>query len=349
VRYLWDTAFKNLLELPAAIKAIFVKVSTQAEANAIKESISNLEGFSKAAVWISFAGGVIYGIVKRQWKYLALLLFFIIYVGTHMIRHKTLNRYCVPMVWLAVILCAYGFVSIWKTVNFRKWMPRAAVISLQIAVFIGATIWLVRLMPYLPQMKPHCTKAAYLPYVAMAAVIAILILRLAFFRARYIWRDLALSSMVCLMIVSSHFMTARIIGNGSYDYEFKMLADWYLENAKPGEKMLTTMPGVVSIFAPKHKASFRHTNSIKTEDINEFTKKCWKSQITYIAWDSRLGYATRDSYYKKWQLRKIAPLIKPADIGPYEFVTQLKSTEKRFINVFRLRTSSEYPASKPER
>ncbi len=346
VRYLWEASFRSLLELPVAIKSLFVKASSQAEADSIKAFVGILYGFSKAVAWILFVAGVIYGVIKKQWKYLALLLFFLIYVGIHMARHKTNHRYCVPVIWLSILLCAYGLICIWKMINFRKPIPRVIVIFLQIAVFVCATVWLVMLMRYLPEMKPFCAKGAYLPIAAIAAVIAVVVLRLVFFRAKYIWRDLALSAVICLMVVSSHFMTARIIGNGSHDREFKMLADWYVDNANPGERMLTTMPHVVSIFAPEYKKFFVHTNFVKGDNINNFTEMCYEKRITYVAWDSRLGLAPRDSYYKGWKLHKIAPLIKTENVGPYEFLTQLKISERRYINVFRLRKPPGYPGDK---
>ena len=234
-------------------------------------------------------------------------------------------------------------------INFRKPLPKSIIILLQIAVFVFATVWLVMLIRYLPGLKPVCTKAAYLPFAAIAALTAIFILRSVFFRAKYLWRDLALSAVICLMVVSTHFTTARIIGNGSYDLEFKMLADWYIENTSGDEKLMTTMPHVVGIFAPKYKKFFTHTGSIKTEDINEFTRMCYEKQITYIAWDSRLGFAPKDSYYKKWTLGKIAPLIRTADIEPYEFITQLKVSDRRYINVFRLRKPPGYSGDKAGR
>ncbi|HEG44138.1 MAG TPA: hypothetical protein ENH94_08835 [Phycisphaerales bacterium] len=348
VRYLWETSFRYLLELPAAVKVLFVKVSSQGQADSIKSSVGILYGFSKAVAGISFVAGVIYGVIKRQWKYLALLLFFLVYIGIHMIRHKTHHRYCVPVVWLCIILCAYGLMCIWKMVNFRKAIPRVAVIILQIAVFVCATVWLVMLMRYLPEIKPFCTKGAYLPFAAMAAVIAVGVLRLVFFRAKYIWRDLALSAVICLMVVSSHFMTARIIGNGSHDREFKMLADWYVENTSGDEKLLTTMPHVVSTFAPKYKKYFRHTGSFKKlADANEFIEQCYKQKIIYIAWDSRLGLVPHDSYYKQWKLGKMAPLMQTRDVGPFEFMTQLKVSERRYINIFRLRAMPEGSTDKP--
>ncbi|KKL59064.1 hypothetical protein LCGC14_2219080, partial [marine sediment metagenome] len=168
VRYLWDTSFRNMLQIPA----MFGRPTSQLQVDSIRASVGILYGFSKAVAGISFVAGVIYGVVKRQWKYLALLLFFVIYVGTHMIRHKTHHRYCVPVVWLSILLCAYGLMCIWRTINFRKWIPKIVVVFLQAVVFVWAVVWLVKLLAFLPDTKIVCPKGIYLPYVSMAAVIA---------------------------------------------------------------------------------------------------------------------------------------------------------------------------------
>ena len=69
--------------------------------------------------------------------------------------------------------------------------------------------------------------------------------------------------LMCLVIISNQFLLVRVMGNGQQNVEFKQLADWYISNAKPGEKLLSTMSNIVGIFAPEHKESFYHTSGIK--------------------------------------------------------------------------------------
>jgi hypothetical protein len=138
------------------------------------------------------------------------------------------------------------------------------------------------------------------------------------------------------MIVSNQFSLARMIGNGDTDAEFKKLADWYVENAA-GEKLATSMPQVTKLFAPKYTKKFIYISRIKGDTPQEFVASCYKKNITYVAWDSRIGFTPKNIYYRKWGMDRIAPLGRAQDVGPYEFVVQLKQNDRRFINIFRLR------------
>lgn len=329
VRYLWDTSFRNLLQIPA----IYGKVTSQAQADSIRASIGTLYGFSKALAWISFGAGVIYGVIKRQWKYLALLLFFLIYVGLHMSRHKTLHRYCVPAVWLSVLLCAYGLMAIWRTVNFRKWIPKPVIIFLQIAVFLCAAVWLAKLLPFLPDTKIVCPKGVYLPYVSMAAVIAVFVLHLVFYRSRHLGRNLVISVLMCLMITSNHFLTARLLERGSYNIEFKRLLDWYRENSEPGEKLATTAARMFVYMSEEKKDDFVKIYALASKDLDTFAKKCRRRGVKYVEWNNSGKGKFKDQPCVK-------PLSQPRSIGPFEFIIQIRS-KKTVINIFRLRDETE--------
>ncbi|MHC4738555.1 MAG: hypothetical protein ACYS9Y_06590 [Planctomycetota bacterium] len=148
---------------------------------------------------------------------------------------------------------------------------------------------------------------------------------------------------ICLIIVSNQFLLALVVKNGQRNLEFKLLADWYTANSKPGEKILTTMPSIVRIFAPEHKDSLIHTTSIQAESSEDFARKCFDKNITYIAWDSRMGTHVGRYYYNRWGLKNIDLLASPQSTGQYEFITQLRVSEARFINVFRLRKPMEEP------
>ncbi len=330
VRYLWDTSFRNMLQIPA----IFGKITSQGQADSIRASIGAIYGFSKAVAGISFVAGVIYGVVKRQWKYLALLLFFVIYVGIHMIRHKTHHRYCVPVVWLSILLCAYGLMCIWRTINFRKWIPKIVVVFLQAVVFVWAVVWLVKLLAFLPDTKIVCPKGIYLPYVSMAAVIAILILNVIFFRTKHLGRNLVISALMCLMITSNHFLTARLIEKGSYGIEFKHLLDWYRENSEPGEKLASSWAHILKYIDIDKKDQFVRIHTLKSEDLEGFARNCRKRGVKYVEWNNR-GSGTL-----KWHPCQL-PLSKGNSVGSFELVKRIQIGEKRRMFIYRVRDKSE--------
>ena len=177
-----------------------------------------------------------------------------------------------------------------------------------------------------------------MPYVSCAVILAVLIMGAILSKAKYIMHNLVVASVLCVIAFSNQWRLVEEIGTGQLNIEFKLLADWYEKNAKPGEKMLTTFPRLVSIFAPERDDYLLRTGNIKAEDPADFTKQCYQKDITYIAWDSRVGLKRKDKgFYKLWGLKNIEMLSNPQSTGPYEFITQIRVNKKQFINVFRLR------------
>jgi hypothetical protein len=221
-------------------------------------------------------------------------------------------------------------------VNWKNWIPRLAIISLQLIVAAAAGIWIAMLVPHLAAAARVSPASRYLPYAAAGAVAIIFAARTFVYRARYVWRNAALSMLACLMVVSNQFVLVRQAGTGKTDVEFKMLADWYVKNAGPGEKLAATLTSVMKIFAPKQSKYFVPTESIGGNDAAKFVRKCYRRDIRYVAWDSRIGLTPNNTYYRRWGIDRIAMLSRPQSTGPYEFITQLKHSDRRYINVFRL-------------
>ncbi len=341
-RWLWEATFMPLLQLPLSIKAAFVTPpTTAAEAVFISEAAEAVKAFLDFSKFIAATGcivAIVYSLIKRQWKLLPLIIFFGCYVGIHMMRMVTRHRYCLPAVWVGLLLCIYGWQHICKMVNYKDWIPRPAIISLQLIIIAAAGIWLAMLAPHLAAAaKLLSPTSRYLPYIAAAVIAIIFTVRTFIFRARHVWRDAAFSMLACLMVVSGQFTLVRQVGTGKRDVEFKMLADWYVKNAEPGEKLAATLTNVMRFFAPKQSKNFIPTESIGGDDAAKFIRKCYKRDIRYIAWDSRIGLTPTNSYYRKWGIDRIAMLARPQSTGPYEFITQLKHSDRRYINVFRLR------------
>jgi hypothetical protein len=308
---------------------------------AAKSFVEFFSGISKSVVAVGFFSGAIYGLLKRQREILALLLFFSPYFLLHAIYPYPFPRFHIPIFWIALLLCLYGLQSIWKLINKDNRVPKPIVIALQGLLLISAFVWFILILPYLPKIASISPPSASIPYVTIALVAIIFAARRFIYSARYSWPDLVVSILVCLMIVSNHFSLVQVIGNGQRDIEFKLLADWYNENAKPGEKLLCTLANIVRIFAPQHTSL--HTNTIKADNPSDFAQKCLDENITYVAWDSRAGLAPGSEYYKLWGLKNIAMLAEPRSTGPYEFVTQIPVSRNRFINIFRLRKSPPPP------
>jgi hypothetical protein len=307
------------------------------EPTASKDSFGTLFSLSKVITACSFAFGMLYGLIKRHWQMLGLFVFLLLYVIIHAFQASLIPRHGIATHWMVLIICVYGFQSLWKLINKNNRVPKTVTAALQIILPLVLAVWLFQLLPYLPKSAKISPRSTALPYVTIAVVVLVFIAYTLLYKKRFLLRDLVLSMLVCLIIASNQLVLVQVIGSGQGNVEFKMLADWYLKNAKEGEKLLSTMSNVVELYASRHKENFLHTDSIKTDDPVGFAKECYEKNITYVAWDSRLGLTPDDLYYKRWRLKNIAALGNGKDVGPYEFVTQIKANQRRFINVFKLK------------
>ena len=336
---IWEAAFQPLLQLPAWIKAVFVKAPAAAQIADIKSANDLLYGLSRIAVVIGVLAGAAFGLFKKKWNVAALLIFFALTVSVHTRRAVSTQRYTFPLIWITFLLCCYGWRNIFRLINHKEKIPRPVIIAFQSIASLIAIVWFIILVPLLSKVAPYSNRSVSLPFVTIGVVILLFFAGSFIHQRRHIVRFAALSFLICLMVVSNQFTLARMVGNGDTDAEFKKLADWYVENAQPGEKLVTAMPNVVRLFVPQHTKHFIPISRIKGDDPAGFVQDCYKRKVTYVAWDSRIGLAPNNSYYKKWGISRITILAKPQSIGPYEFVTQLKQNDRRYINIFKLRTN----------
>jgi hypothetical protein len=317
---LWKTGFYPLL------------MPTPEASREIAALVWNL---SKTFAAVGFFFGTTYGLCKRQWKILALVIFLIPYFGIHAKFPSPLLRYHIPIFWIALMICMFGLQSIWKLIDRNSRVPRALVFMLQAIVTIISAIWLISLIRYLPKMSSISPRSVFLPYVAMALVAIIFAARLYIYKYRYFLRELSIWALMCLFIVSNQFVLVNTVGDGQKEKEFKLLADWFVTNAKQGEKMGVYMAGVVKIFAPKVAEYI--VRLPQAESPEEFIKTCRDQNITYVVWATREGLSYDHTGYRQFHLHEnIKDLANPKSQGAYQFVSQVGS-ERGYVNIFRLR------------
>ena len=314
-----------------------------------QEMMNQLFAFSKILLVICLVAAVVYILLKRQWHVLPLVIFLVCFYLVHASKSNVLYRYCVPVAWVILLLGCYGLRSIWLMIPGKNYVPRPVVVVVQLAAAVGALVWFVYLVRYLPKVAGYSLKSTSLPYCAMGAVILILAGYIFIYETRGLFGHIALAAITLLLIVTNHFTLVQKVGNGSMDLEFKKLANWYIKNAQSDEKMVTTMGHVVSLYAPEYKNYFVKTSRITGKSPNEFVNNCYKHGITYVAWDSRIGLARRNSYYAKWGIKHMAMLARPRDIGPFKFIDQIKHKHypNRYIYIFRLKPLSVQPIPPP--
>jgi hypothetical protein len=326
VNTIWSTGFANLF-MPSP--------------DVSNETGAALMSVNKLLVGAAFGFGAIYGLYKRRWDILALLIFLVPYVLIHAIEGVVLGRHCMPVLWIVLLICLYGMKSCWGIINQGQRVPKLIVIVCQVLILIPVVIWLISLIDYLPQVLAMSPKSVSVLYVAMAAAVMIFIAGRLLYRARFLWFDTVMLAILCLMVVSNQFSLAYVVKTGRQDAEFKLLADWYAANAKPGEKLLSTMAGTLAIFLPAQKANFIHLSELGAKSPEEFKKRCYEKGITYVVWDSRAAGDPDRRFYNMWGWQNMAALSQPRSIDDFEYITTIRESKDRYLYIFRLKPLGE--------
>ncbi len=339
---LWDTAFSSLVQIPSWVAAVFgkLKIASQGQADQIRHSTEVLSVAIRIVTGIGFVGALAIAAIRKNWKFWALFAFWGAYVGVHSIRHVTEPRYTVPVMWLTLLIAFYGLQCLGKFLADK--LPAIRLLAIAGYSMVAATclIWIAKLAPVLPATAPRSKNSTSLVYVSVSVVLIYLVMQWWTQQKRDVFKSVACLSVCGLLLVSNQFQVVRMLGNGGKDAEFKMLAEWYVKNAQPGEKMTTTMPGTVKLFVPD-KQNILFTSGGKT--FPEFIQSCYKRNVTYVVWDSRIGLSPNDSYYKSWNIQKMAPLAQAKDVGPFEFVERIGVSKRRYLHIFKLRPLSSFP------
>ena len=322
--YIWSNGVGSLVVLPG------------------DEQMHLISLISKIVLVIALLLALGFCIAKKQWKVLSLLGFFGMFFALHAIRTYTLPRYGLPVVWVTVLLAWYGLKSAWDFFTEKRVVPPVLALILQAVVAVAALIWVGSLFKYLPQITPMSRHSASVPWVTLLAVALVLLGRmflLGRFHPKKLLTAAAIVAVMALMVVSNQFRLVQKVGNGSLDREFKYLADWYYENVSDGEKLLTTMPHVVTLFLSDDMAPpIQAMQRVGGQTPQEFLQACYKANVAYITWDSRIGLALSNSYYKQWKMQRVDFLRVPRNYGPLKFVKQIKNEDypNRFINIYKL-------------
>lgn len=305
-----------------------------------REGLSWLLLFSKIFAAAGFLFGLVYAFIKRNWYIIVLTLILVLYLLIHAVHSWTFHRFCMPVSWIGLLVFFYGLYGAWSLIKGTRKIPEWAVTILHIilaglVLCWSVVLWLNITLPRWQQISR--VSQSVLP-VAMGILLVSFLIRLVINKSRNLSGNVLIHLVFALLLISNQFMLAAVVGNGERDIEFKRLLDWYLENTQRNEKMALSVPYILETMAPAYKDRFVSINSIDANNPREFIIQAYRDDIVYVGWDSRMGLNPESRYYKSWNMGNISPLIKPADNGPYQYITTLKGARRtRYINLFRLR------------
>lgn len=334
LKMLWQTTFASLLEWPWWVQAMLIeRPSNQQTADAIQSHYQVFRTAWSVLTAVFFILGALWVFLKKEWRFLCVLLFWLGYVCIHMTQSVLIDRYTLPVVWLTLLVAAYGLIqtAVWAAARVHKNVLYGAMVFGTIA----AVLWAGSLWPAAQQTGRVSAASGSVFYAGLVLVFAALVGKQLIFKGKTAGLDVCLLCVMAVIIVSNQFNLAFRLGSGDLDIEFRKTAEWYLENAEGG-KLASTLPGVVNLFLPEGRKNAVHTGGIAGDTLEEFAASCRQSGVKYVAWDSRLGFAVNDEYYKNWGLQKIHALRSGKDVGPFKFIQRIEANPRRYINIFRL-------------
>ena len=308
---------------------------------AYNDSMRKLGNINKFFAAATFIVGLVFAAIRKNWKILVLLIFLIPYVIAHALYPYPIPRFHTTSFGIVLLISFYGIVELWRFADKDNRIPRPAVVVLQFITISVFGIWLAKLLSaqapaqtligYANQFSPTSGSVIY---IMLGVVLAFAVLPVVLMRFKGAVGALAIISVFCVIAISNQFAIARRLGSGMHEAEFKQLADWYVENAAPGERLATTLSSVVRIYVPV-KADIYNYRYLKSKDSMDFAVKLNERNVRYVAWDSRLGLAPKDPVRKIDHLDNIKTLMNPKTQGPFKYIKTFQSG-RRFINLFEL-------------
>ena len=342
---MWQAAFMILFKLPAEAKAMVEPVRSQEAYNAIKSAVGSLTVFSQVVVSASLLASVVFGVIKRNWNVLSLWVFVILYSIIHAFRVSTHHRYCVPVSWMLVLLVWFGFQSLWRLIAGEDRIPVFVKNLLAGLIAVAGIFWAAKLISPMIELGPRCVKGKPLPWAGIISAGAIVGLYLGLFRVKCAPKTIALWVVVCLMILSQHFMVIQIIDNGAYYAEFKHFLDWYKENSEPGEKIATRWSSTLRYMSDSRRKDLIGLKTVAGDSFESFIQNCYEKNISYVAYSPRGSASTR---------RGVEHLIEPLTnkdsevwVGPLRMVQKI-NVGRRWVNVYRLTEGRGPVRTKPK-
>ncbi len=332
LKYLGQSAFQTYFHWPQALTAQWVQRPESFQKLQLIEQTSR--AVSLIVLLLACGGTIlslIFGWVRRNKILLGMWAFILLYLPVHMLRAQTHHRYTVPIAGLLLMLSCTGWKNLMAAVLPRRALPRALGDTMAILIAAVFLVWLAALLRILPAIDDRFLPGRYLVLSALGAIALIGLVEWLSVRPRSVLRNLAFAAVAAVASVSVQFTAVSVIGGGQR-IEFKKLADWYMANSKPGERLADRYAGTLRLIVPGRRDDFVNASAeLRSETLEQFIQKCYQQNIRYVTW------SPRGSSSAKAGLEAVGKILsEPRDHGPLQFVERIAVSDRQWINIFRL-------------
>jgi hypothetical protein len=257
----------------------------------VKASLLGLIILPALVVVTGMIWGVILIIKKEKKDFAPILVFFAGFLLIHLIYQNTKDRYVLPVLWILILFlfygCAYGLFP-WIMRIYGRFSLKSKAWWSYLLLAAAAGFFLLSIGAIAAVNTPLHVMFALLFFMLSATVILNL---LVFYGVH----------------VMDHHGLARV--------EFKKVALWYREHARPHDKMLIAETNVPEYYSGFGNGKFIISYAIKGNTLKELIPELRNKEVTYVFVDDfyirRLAYNDPNAIDRKaWIFKEIRDMGK---------------------------------------
>ncbi len=223
----------------------------------------------------------------------AVALYLLGYLTLHSLYPFTINDYTVlanGLVWLLFVL---GLVQLGSWLGERLALGRTALAALRWGT-LGLTLLLVLVLLW--------RKGVPLPETLVWALLLFLASGFLFVRERTVaWLALPFTALLL-------WPWGQVAAHDLYQVryakaEYRLIAEWLDENARPGEKAVLIQPPVVAYYTQRFPdENLLVLRNFSADDSLSFRRELASKNVKYVIWDYHHHYRVGDTYYD-WRFK----------------------------------------------
>lgn len=216
----------------------------------------------------------------RDRTLLGALLHAVVFAG-FLLSYWVIPRYCGSLGWVCLLVVASGLHEL------GRWVPRESAWPgvVRWMVLLGALWWsavLVRRWGVLAEQYPESFTVLWLTSAALVAMTLIAALPRPFEAVPGKSWLLPGAAVLSTMLLSNYRTVSCELADGRYEYEFREIASWLAQNAKPGDIVYTPSPEMVHYFLDSDLLTLTYVGAARGDTALEFFDFCELKRAAYI-------------------------------------------------------------------
>ena len=273
--------------------------------------------------------GVAAAIRHRQRAFLLASLFYIPY-AVFLTTYWIIPRYVSAFVWPLMALMAYGLISVLSGSWLRRaWVRGGSRVLLWTSLALLAW-WGDSLLGAVSRVGSVSPPAVWVPILAASALLLIALDRLRNRQARprsspfsALEARIATIALCVTLVGSNQLLLARVLGDGHFQHEFRKLGSWLAAEDPESVTLVTRMPKVVSLFAPRHEENVVGLKTLECSNVEEVFASSTTRGFTHVAlW----GGSGTSGHPNTFSTQGNESLVRdPGAIGPWRLLQRFEN------------------------